>query len=243
MKCCSLSQPPYPSAPRCLVSALSLLLLHRNYDLAGTGSSLLIPCLIFARLGAMRCKTKRSSVFTRTNKLIGPFCCFVVHLFNEAVVSFSTFLLPLVEVNLWPTVSRPVCLGVRLPSGTRDQFFFLLGISLTQLHVCYFVAPSLTRGRVCNLLVQLLLGFARAVTLGSKSRRSHDHILLPHLRLPQPGGPGPVFISPRNRVAQLYPRALGSPLFLFLPHICSIWNKYIVICFIITRQRQWNKQL
>jgi hypothetical protein len=34
-----------------------------------------------------------------------------------------------VEVNLRPTVSRPVCLGVRRPSGTRDQFFFLLEIS------------------------------------------------------------------------------------------------------------------
>jgi hypothetical protein len=29
---------------------------------------------------------------------------------------------------------------------------------------CSFVAPSLTRGLVCNLLVQLLLGLARAVT-------------------------------------------------------------------------------
>jgi hypothetical protein len=57
-----------------------------------------------------------------------------------------------VEVNLRPTVSRPVCLGVRHPSWTRDQFFFLLEIFFTQLRVCYFVAPSLTRGRVCNLL-------------------------------------------------------------------------------------------
>jgi hypothetical protein len=53
-----------------------------------------------------------------------------------------------VEVNLRPTVSRPVCLDFRLPSGTCDQFFFPLEIS----RVCYFVAPSLTRGRVCNLL-------------------------------------------------------------------------------------------
>jgi hypothetical protein len=48
----------------------------------------------------------------------------------------------------------------------RDQFFFLTEIFLRQLRVCYFVAPSLTRGRVSNLLVQ------SAVTLGSKSRRS-----------------------------------------------------------------------
>jgi hypothetical protein len=47
-------------------------------------------------------------------------------------------------------------LGVRPPSGTRDQFFFLLGILFRQLRVCYFVAPSLTRGRVCNLLLMRL---------------------------------------------------------------------------------------
>jgi hypothetical protein len=67
----------------------------------------------------------------------------------------SISLLPVqveVEVNLLPTVSRPVCLGVRCPSGTCDRFFFLLEISFRQLRVCYFVAPSLTRGRVCNLL-------------------------------------------------------------------------------------------
>jgi hypothetical protein len=34
-----------------------------------------------------------------------------------------------VEVNLRPTVNRPVCLGVRHPFGTHDQFFFLLEIS------------------------------------------------------------------------------------------------------------------
>jgi hypothetical protein len=35
----------------------------------------------------------------------------------------------------------------------------------------------------CNLLIQLLLGRASAVTLVSKFRRARDHILLSHLRL------------------------------------------------------------
>jgi hypothetical protein len=57
-----------------------------------------------------------------------------------------------VEVTLRPTVSRP-----------GDQFFFFLDISFRHLRVCYFVAPSLTRGRVCKLL--LLLVLTSAVTL------------------------------------------------------------------------------
>jgi hypothetical protein len=63
----------------------------------------------------------------------------------------------------------------------RDQFFFLLEIFFTQLRVSYFLAPSLTRERVCNLL--LLLGLTRAVPLGSGG--TQDHILLSQfLRLP-----------------------------------------------------------
>jgi hypothetical protein len=55
------------------------------------------------------------------------------------------------------------------------------------------------RGWVCNLLVQLLLGLARTVTLGSKSRRTHGHVLLSHLRLLQPGGPGPRIYIPQEQ--------------------------------------------
>jgi hypothetical protein len=53
--------------------------------------------------------------------------------------------------------------------------------------------------------VKLLLGLARAHTLGFESRRTQDHILLSHLGLQVP-----VFISTRNMVAQLYLRALGT---------------------------------
>jgi hypothetical protein len=51
----------------------------------------------------------------------------------------------------------------------------------------YFVAHSLTRGRVCNF------------TLGSKSRRTHGHSLLSHSRLPQPGGSGPRICIPQEQ--------------------------------------------
>jgi hypothetical protein len=65
-------------------------------------------------------------------------------------------------------------------------------------------ASSLTRGWICNSLVQLLLGLARAVTLESDSRKLTTifYCLIwdsPHLE-----GQVPVFISPRNRVAQLF---------------------------------------
>jgi hypothetical protein len=49
----------------------------------------------------------------------------------------------------------------QIPSGTSDQFFFLLEIFFRHLRVCSFVAHSLTRGRVCNLF--LLLALASAV--------------------------------------------------------------------------------
>jgi hypothetical protein len=81
-----------------------------------------------------------------------------------------------VEVTLRPTVSRPVRLGIRHPSGTRDHFFVLLEIFFRQLRVCYFVAPSLTRGRACNLL--LLLVLASAVPQDSDPSGTQDHILL-----------------------------------------------------------------
>jgi hypothetical protein len=62
-----------------------------------------------------------------------------------------------IEVVLRPTVSRLVRLGVRHPSGTRDQFVFLIYILFRQVRVCFFVAPSLRRGRVCNLLLLLVI--------------------------------------------------------------------------------------
>jgi hypothetical protein len=72
-------------------------------------------------------------------------------------------------------------------------------------------APSLTRGWVCNLLVQLLLGLARAITLGSKSRRTDGHILVSHLRLPRPGRPGLRIYIPQEQGGPVIPPDTGFP--------------------------------
>jgi hypothetical protein len=72
-----------------------------------------------------------------------------------------------------------------------------------QLNTCDhspYVTSSLRRGWICRLKLTL----ASVVILRSESRGTHDHILLSRFL------DSPVFISPRNRVAQLYPQALGS---------------------------------
>jgi hypothetical protein len=74
------------------------------------------------------------------------------------------------------------------------------------LLVCYFVAPSLTRGCVCNLL--LLLG----LTLFVLSCTGLDHILLSQfLRVPQPGGPSPRIYIPQEQGGPVIPPGTGFP--------------------------------
>jgi hypothetical protein len=108
--------------------------------------------------------------------------------------------------NYWSTTRFRV--RVLAPSPlrltTRDFNF--------QLNTCGYspyVTSSVTRGQVCRL--QLLLAFTSAVILRSECRGSHDHILLSQIRdSPNFEGQVIVFISPGDRVARLYPQALGS---------------------------------
>jgi hypothetical protein len=56
----------------------------------------------------------------------------------------------------------------------------------------------------------LQLALVIAVIVRSESDGTHDHILLPHIQDSNLEGQVPIFISPRNRVAQLYLQELGS---------------------------------
>jgi hypothetical protein len=72
-----------------------------------------------------------------------------------------------------------------------------------------YVTSFLTRGWICRLQFQLVL--ASAIILSSESRGTQDHILLSQIRDSlNIDGPISVFISPWNRMARLYPQALGS---------------------------------
>jgi hypothetical protein len=103
-----------------------------------------------------------------------------------------------------------------LMSGSHLEPLTRFLFSVWWLRDSWCGAPSLTIGRVCNLLVQLLLGLARAESLlGRSPTELNDNILLLHLRLPQPGGPGPHIYIPQEQGVQFYPLALGSLLWPF----------------------------
>jgi hypothetical protein len=80
-----------------------------------------------------------------------------------------------------------------------------------RVRVSWCGAPSLTKGWVCNLLVKLLLGLARAVALGSKSRRTHNHTFTVSFEAPQLGGSGPRIYVPQEQSVQVLPLGSGFP--------------------------------
>jgi hypothetical protein len=100
----------------------------------------------------------------------------------SAVVWYSFFLSicysnSYLSLNLMlrPTVSRPVCLVIERPSGAYERIFITVRPMRGRCG-----ALSLTGGWVC--LLQLLLALTSAITLGSQSRGTRDHILLPEIR-------------------------------------------------------------
>jgi hypothetical protein len=81
------------------------------------------------------------------------------------------------SLMLRPTVSRPVCLGIKSTHLGLTTRFLLLSVSCGFVDVGLFF---LTRGRVCHL--QFLLALASAVILVSEPCGNCDHILLSQIR-------------------------------------------------------------
>jgi hypothetical protein len=87
---------------------------------------------------------------------------------------------------------------------------FPLEISFRQLRLCYFLAPSLTRGWGCNLLYNCFWALPEQSLLGRSPTELTAIFYCLISNSPNLEGQVRVFIFPRNRVPQLYPQALGA---------------------------------
>jgi hypothetical protein len=93
------------------------------------------------------------------------------HILLSQIRDFPGALSLSLNLILRPTVSRPVCLEIKHPSGADEEIF----VTVIQLRVCWHGAVSLTRGRICRLQLQLAL--ASAVIFGFESVGTCDHNL------------------------------------------------------------------
>jgi hypothetical protein len=124
-----------------------------------------------------------------------------------------------VETILWPTVSRPVCLGVGHPSGAHDQIFITVG----HLRFSCGCPPWREDGSViCSYNSLSFSGPSPAELVTISYCFIWDS---PNLQ-----GQVLVFMSPRNRVVQLYPRTLGSLFVASYDSQNQLYSYSFVIC-------------
>jgi hypothetical protein len=108
-----------------------------------------------------------------------------------------------VKVILWPTVSQPVCLGIKHPSGAYDQICY-----------CQTVAGLLIWGALSDERI----GLPFTISAGPP-QRSHSWVRVPQdwwpyftvsdSRLPQTGGPGPRIYIPQEQGGLVIPPGTG----------------------------------
>jgi hypothetical protein len=128
---------------------------------------------------------------------------------QTSILKLSTLSRSQVKVTPRPTVSRPVCPGVRPPSGPVTNFSFSFKFSLDS---CGFALLWRPLWREDGSVIYCCCWASPAqYLLGLSPMRLKTIFYSPNFwDSPNVEGQVPVFISPRNRVAQLYPRALGS---------------------------------
>jgi hypothetical protein len=120
-----------------------------------------------------------------------------------------------VKVILQPTVSLSWCQA----SIWDTRPIFLLPFFI-QFRVCCCSVLSLTTGRICSL--QLLLGLASAVFLGSESSGNRDHILLYQFWYSPSWRAGFLYLfPPRKREAQLYPQVHWLSVVVYITTDCQ----------------------
>jgi hypothetical protein len=76
------------------------------------------------------------------------------------------------SLMLRPPVSRPVCLGIKHPSGACEQIFIIV-LTVAGLLILGALSDEKT-----DLSFTIPAGLPNAVIFGSESRRTRDHILL-----------------------------------------------------------------
>jgi hypothetical protein len=104
----------------------------------------------------------------------------------------------------WQSVSQSVCLGIAHPCGTCDQI--LLPVRMLLSEICGLLSVGhhlwLEDGSViCSVITQW-----------SESRKTRNHTLLSHLRLPQPGRPGSRIYIPQEQGGPVISPGIGFPL-------------------------------
>jgi hypothetical protein len=102
------------------------------------------------------------------------------------------------------TVSQSVCFGIEHPWGTCDQILFPVGMLLSEIWGLVSVGRPLWRedgSTICSV-----------ITRWPESRRTRNHTLLSHLRLPEPGGPGSRIYILQEQDGPDVPSGTGFPL-------------------------------